>query len=202
MRQTPRVTRAAGSDVLRACARPRTVSALTGGAAAVAAGVCWIVKGGAILSTGVQPPVLFEAAPLLMAVAVVGLALQLRTSRVRAVAVTLGIVAVAAATPVIADEVTSLPAMVTGAGMALAQLCVVVSLAVAGVQLRRGRRAVLPLALAIGTVPAILVGGLLMAVLGERALEIPLLALGSAWIALGAYLARGRYSEIEPEVDR
>ncbi|CAN5216777.1 hypothetical protein BH20ACT5_BH20ACT5_04150 [soil metagenome] len=166
----------------------------------MAAGSCWIAKGGAILIAGVQPPVLFEVAPLLMAVAVVGLARQLPVSRVRAVAVTLGVIALAVATPVVADEVTSLPRMVTGAGMALAQICVVVGLAVAGWPLRRRQRAVLPLALATATVPAIVLGGLLMAVLGERALEIPLLALGSGWIVLGAHLARGRYSPGGAEV--
>ncbi len=200
MRQTDRVTRPAVANVVGASGRPWSLSALMGSAAAVAAGCCWIAKGGAILITGVQPPVLFEVAPLLMAVAVVGLARQLPVSSVRAVAVTLGVIALAAATPVVADEVTSLPRMVTGAGMALGQLCVLMCLAVAGWQLRRRQRAVLPLTLAAATVPAILLGGLLMAVLGERALEIPILALGFGWIALGAHLARGRYSPGGPEL--
>lgn len=197
---TDRVTRTAVTNVQGASARPRRFSALMGGAAAVAAGGCWIAKAGAILSTGVQPPVLFEVAPLLMAVAVVGLALQLPVVRVRAVVGTLGIIAVAAATLVVAGEVTSMPRMVSGAAMAVAHLSVVAGLAVAGWQLRRTQRAVLPLAMAIGTVPAILLGGLLMAVLGERALEIPLLGLGCGWIALGAHLARGRYSSVVAEV--
>jgi hypothetical protein len=34
--------------------------AVTGGFAAVMAGLCWVGKGGAILVTGVQPPLLYE----------------------------------------------------------------------------------------------------------------------------------------------
>ena len=44
-----------------------------GGLAAVGGGLMWIVKGGAILLTGQQPPVVFEAAMPLFAVGLLGL---------------------------------------------------------------------------------------------------------------------------------
>jgi hypothetical protein len=44
-----------------------------GGLAAMLGGVMWVVKGGAIMLTGEQPPILFEAALPLFAVGLVGL---------------------------------------------------------------------------------------------------------------------------------
>jgi hypothetical protein len=52
----------------------------------------------------------------------------------------------------------------------------------------------LPLVIGVTTMPAVLVGGLLAAMFGERLLGVPLVALGAAWVALGGNLLRGRYA--------
>lgn len=158
---------------------------LVGGIAAICAGACWIVKASAILATGVQPPVLFESAPLLMAIAALGLASQVTGSSRRVASMLVAMVALVAATPVLLDEVAPLPAFVTGAGMATAHMLILVALAVVGLDLRRRLHRVLPLLIAVMTVPAVVAGGLLMALVGERALEMPILLLGGAWTALG-----------------
>lgn len=155
-----------------------------------------LAKGSSILLTGDQPPLLFEAAPLLMALAVLGLGRQLPGSRARSVCLGLATAAAAASLPVLAGALFSLPEAITGAGMALAQLAVVGGLAVAGVRLRRRASDTLPLALAVATLPAVLLGGLLSTVLGERALELPLVGLGAAWVALGIAQVQGRYSPL------
>lgn len=163
--------------------------ALFGGLAAVAAGGCWVAKAGGILAAGLQPPILFELAPLLMAVAVLALAWQLPPSARRTTSVGLAVLAAAAATPVLLDELAPLPHLVTGAGMAAANLLVLIGLALVGGHLH----AVLPLLLAVITVPAVIAGGLLMMLLGERALEIPILVLGAVWAALGVSMIQGRH---------
>ena len=43
----------------------------------------------------------------------------------------------------------------------------------------------LPLALGLGFIPAIAIGGLLEAAFGERYLEIPLIVVGAGWVLLG-----------------
>ena len=65
--------------------------------------------------------------------------------------------------------------------------------AIAGWLLRDRGEASLPALLALGTVPAMLIGGLAAVPFGERAYEVPVLVLGVLWMALGAFLLRGRY---------
>ncbi len=170
--------------------------ATIGGAAAVTAGLCWIGKGGVILVAGVQPPLLFEVAPVLMALSVLALGRHLPPARPRTACTFVAAAAAAAALPVLADEAVPLPAAVTGTAMAAANLLVLGGLAIAGTHVRRlvrGLAGTLPLALALATVPALLLGGLAAAVVGERALELPIVALGAAWAMMGALLMRRRY---------
>lgn len=176
--------------------RPRDLRlrvTLLGGLAAAGAGACWVVKAGAILATRTQPPLLFELAPLLMATAVFGLAWQLPPSATRTTSAAVGVGAAAAATPVLLAQLVPLPGFARGAAMAAANLLVLVGLAVVGVYLRRHLGRGLPLLLAVLTVPAVMAGGLLMMLLGERALELPILVLGVAWTLLGISMVRGRY---------
>jgi hypothetical protein len=162
------------------------------GAAAAAAGLCWLVKAVAILATGNQPRLVFELAPALMAVAVLGLARHLPPGRVRTVSSRAAAVAVGAGVTVLAGQVLPLPELVDAAAMATANVGVLACLVLAGLSLRRGRGAHLPLFLGVATVPALLLGGLAAALFGERALEVPLVALGAGWVALGIQLFRGR----------
>ena len=45
-----------------------------GGGAGVAGGLCWVVKSGSILATGIQPPLMYELALPLLAAGLVGVA--------------------------------------------------------------------------------------------------------------------------------
>jgi len=159
----------------------------------VTAGLCWTVKAVAILATGDQPALLFELAPLLMAVAVLVLGQQLPPGRARVVCVGVGAVALSGGVAVLAGHLVPLSTVAYGIAMAGANVAIMIALVIAGVTLRRGLGAQLPLVLGLATVPALLLGGLAAELLGERALELPLGALGVAWIVLGLRLARGRY---------
>ena len=169
---------------------------ILGGVCAVLGGLCWVGKSSAILATGVQPGILFELAPLLMAVSVVVLARQLIPSPARTRAELLAAAAGVAAAVVAANEAVRLPEVVAGTAMAAANLLTLAVLIVAGIQIKRRIEGVagwLPLMLGLLTVPAILMGGALAAVLGERALEVPILALGLIWTVFGVCLATRCY---------
>jgi hypothetical protein len=86
-----------------------------------------------------------------------------------------------------------LPRLVAGSAIALANILILFSLLLSGVGLWRRMRLTLPLVIAGITVPAVLSGGLLAARFGERALEVPLAALGAAWVVFGGLLLQGRY---------
>lgn len=180
----------------RSTASSSRIIALTGavgGIAAVAAGLCWAVKALVILATGRQPPLLFEMAPLLMAFAVLSLALELPTGRPQVVAACASTVAVLGGVVVLLSHLVPVSATGYGVAMASANLLVLVGLVSAGLSLHRQLRESLPLALGLVTIPALLAGGLAAALVGERALELPLVALGAAWMVLGVLFARGRY---------
>jgi len=173
--------------------RLRTITGLSAGGAAVAAGLCWTVKAVAVLTTGHQPTMLFELAPLLMTIAVLGLGQQLPPGKPRIVASSVAAAALLASLGVLAGQVMPLPEVVYGIAIASANLAILVSLVTAGLSLRHHRDSYLPLGLGLTTVPALLIGGLAAEVLGERALELPLAALGATWVVLGVQLSLGRY---------
>lgn len=157
------------------------------------AGLCWTVKAVAILATGDQPALLFELAPLFMAIAVLVLGQQLPRGKRRTICVGTATVALLAGVAVLAERVVPLPTVAYGIAMAGANLLILVGLVTAGLSLGRRLEARLPLVLGLVTVPALLVGGLAAELMGERALELPLVALGAAWMVLGVQLSRGRY---------
>jgi hypothetical protein len=170
-----------------------TPAEVLGGISGIAAGLCWVVKSTVILVSGWQPALIFELAPLLMSVAVQVLAYQLPVGRLRAVACVAGAGATVAAVGVLVDGVAPLPRLVAGSAIALANILILFSLLLSGVGLWRRMRLTLPLVIAGITVPAVLSGGLLAARFGERALEVPLAALGAAWVVFGGLLLQGRY---------
>lgn len=174
-----------------------------GALAAIAGGAAWAIKAAAILATGAQPPLLFELGAPLLVVAVAGLhatvAPQTRGARVGlaslmgAVLCLLAGIVMAAARPAwrpVDDSLTPVGAMAFAGA-----LLVLVSLALIGrrAQVERalpGRARHLPLALAIGALPALALGGALAEVGGERLLELPLLGIAGCWIVVGAMMLR------------
>jgi hypothetical protein len=175
----------------RAVGRPVRVAAL----AAIAGGVAWIVKAGAILVTGDQPPVAFGLGPPLFAVGLLGLYAALGRAEAQAKAgagaailaiALMCVIAVAAAVePSLVpsgEEVTVLSAVQMAAALCL--LAALVLLGLAGRRARRAPWAAMPLWMGILVVPGLLAGGALSAI-DERLLEIPLVLFALAWIALG-----------------
>jgi cytochrome bd-type quinol oxidase subunit 2 len=90
--------------------RLRTFAGVAGGIAAVAAGLCWVVKAVAILATGQQPALLFELAPLLMACAILVLGQQLPPGKPRIVCAVVATTATVAGVAVLAG-VSEFPAV-------------------------------------------------------------------------------------------
>lgn len=180
------------STVLRG--RLRTFTGLAGGIAAVVAGLCWTVKAVAILVTGQQPALLFELAPSLMAVAVLFLGQQLPPGNRRILCVGMATGALLLGVAVLTDAVIALPTVAYSIAIAGANLLILACLVTVGLSVSRRLGSHLPLVLGLVTVPAILFGGLAAEIMGERALELPLVALGAAWMVLGVQLSRGRYT--------
>jgi len=56
---------------------------IIGGVAAIIGGLCWAVKAAALITTRMQPPVIYDVAPLFFPVAVVGLSALLLDRRAR-----------------------------------------------------------------------------------------------------------------------
>lgn len=151
-----------------------------GGVAALLGGLAWSIKGLVIISGGDQPPFLFEVAPALFGIGLLGLAhTAMPPGRRRTAAIVLaGIVIIAG----LVAAVTEVVGEVAGAAIATSSLALVLGL----VTLDRHQRWPMPLAWWIGVamLPAVFVGGVLSE-LDERLLEIPLVGLGVAWAVVG-----------------
>ena len=150
-----------------------------GGAAGLAGGLAWVVKGVAILATDRQPPVLFDLALPLFGLSLLGVAhLALGQGRRTAVAA-LGWLAVGAGLVAVVSELLDRSWDASIAASALALL-------VGQLTLARTGRAPAPLTfwIGVGTLPALAVGGAL-AEIDEQLLEIPLVCVGVAWMLVG-----------------
>lgn len=171
-----------------------------GGIAAALGGLAWLAKAAAILATGVQPPLLFDVAPGLLAVGLIALFLRLETrTRLGTAGLVLVVIALAAWTVSIVAPVGDgefSPAIL------ISTLGLVAGLIVIGVPVRRnaslgaGLASSLPLWLGIGMLPALAVGGALEAI-DERLLEVPVAVVGSLWAYLGVATARVDRSAVD-----
>lgn len=154
-----------------------------GGLAATVGGLLWVVKGGSILLTGQQPPVIFEAALPLFALGLLGLHARLegRGGLLGKGGVLVAYVALAAAALVLATPSSPLTA-VAGFGPFLG--LVLLGSATLQVRIFSPPWSALPLAMGLGGPLLILAGGGL-ALMNERLLEIPIVLVGLAWMLLG-----------------
>lgn len=154
-----------------------------GGLAAMVGGLMWVVKGGAILLTGQQPPAVFEAAMPLFAVGLLGLHARLdgRGGPLGKVGALVAYAALAAGAIVLMAPLAPFYA-VAGFGPFLG----LVLLGSATLQARvfPPPWSALPLAMGLGGPLLILAGGGL-ALMSERLLEIPIMLVGLAWMLLG-----------------
>jgi hypothetical protein len=154
-----------------------------GGVAAVAGGLLWVVKGGGILLTGVQLPAVFEAATLLSAVGVLGLRARLG-ERAGPLGKAGTLVACVAALSAGVAVVAPLTPFIAAAGFGPFLGLVLLGSDVLRAEIFRSPWHALPLAMGLGGPLAILSGGIL-ALFGERLLEVPIVLLGLAWVLLG-----------------
>ncbi len=154
-----------------------------GGLAAMVGGLLWVVKGGSILLTGQQPPVVFEAAMPLFAVGLLGLHARLegRGGSLGKAGVLVAYAALAAAGLLL---VAPLPPFYAVAGFGPFLGLVLVGSATLQARTLPPPWSALPLALGLGGPLLILAGGGL-ALMGERLLEIPIVLVGVAWMLLG-----------------
>jgi hypothetical protein len=173
------------------------------GLLAILGGLAWVIKGGAILLTGWQPPVLLEVGSTLFLLALIGLAGRiydagaLRPAGLIAawvgLASTLGLAVLALVRPDSLPDGSAFtfPGSLFYLLSALGLLAALILLGLAG------KRSGVPappwhnftLYMGIALLPLQLIGALL-SLIGERLLEIPVVLFGLAWIVLGTRLPR------------
>ena len=153
------------------------------GLAAMVGGLLWVVKGGSILLTGQQPPVVFEAALPLFGVGLLGLHARLdgRGGALGKAGVLVAYAALASAAIVLMTPLAPFLA-VAGFGPFLG----LVLLGSATLQARVFLPPWSALPLAMGLVgPLMILAGGGLAVISERLLEIPIMLVGLSWMLLG-----------------
>lgn len=156
-----------------------------GGVAGLAGGLSWVIKGMMILTTGDQPPLTYELAPPLLGASLLGVAhLAMPRSHRRAFVAASAWLAVASGLVALGSEVLDEswdPSIATSA----------LALLIGQLALLKVRPAPAPLTfwIGVGTVPALLIGGVL-AEINERLLEIPLVCLALAWMLVGSVTLR------------
>ena len=179
------------------------------GLAALTGGLLWVVKGGIIMLGGAQPPWIFEFAPGLFSLGLLGLRAALGPSPGRA-GIVGGVMAYltgglwAITMPIYALVPGAVRAGSFGPVNALILVTFLTNLSalvLLGIAARRCR--VLPprwswLPIVLGTVafPLIVAGGAL-AVLNQRLVELPVVVVGAAWMLLG-YLIWARRAQAIP----
>ncbi len=159
--------------------------ARVGGVAALLGGVAWTLKGLVILAGGDQPPLLFEAAPALFGLGLLSVAHSaMAPGRRRTAALALG---AGAAFAGFAALMSDLVGDVAGGALAISSVALLIGLLMLA---RNGRwPALLAWWIGVAMVPALAVGGLLAEV-DEGLLEIPIVFLGVAWMAVGWAMLR------------
>jgi hypothetical protein len=157
-----------------------------GGLATVVGGLLWVVKGGSILLTGQQPPVVFEAAMPLFAVGLLGLHARLdgRGGPLGKAGVLVAYAALASAAIVL---IAPLAPFIAVAGFGPFLGLVLLGSATLQARVFPPHWSALPLAMGLGGPLLILAGGGL-ALISERLLEIPIVLVGLAWMLLGYWV--------------
>ena len=157
-----------------------------GGAAGLAGGLAWVIKGVAILAVDEQPPLAFEVALPLFGLSLVGVALLTSCGIRRTIVVGLAWLAVVSGLVALMSDLLDKGWDESIAASSLALL-------IGQLALPRSGRAPAPLTFwtGVSTLPALAVGGAL-AEIDERLLEIPLVCVGLAWMLVGWVTLRNR----------
>lgn len=172
------------------------------GIAAIIGGACWVFKGGSILATGNQPPLVFEAGQFFFLVGLLGVD-RLLTAETRlrnfgrrwvylgiASILLLGIHQLLFPTYLPeSDELdlSSLPQVVTAIALIIGPLCL--GWRTDQSKTIPGPWRMLPLILGVSMPLMIIIGGVLVGISDdERLLELPLVIYAFGWIVLGYLL--------------
>lgn len=182
-----------------------------GSLCALAGGLCWVVKGGWILVTGWQPPVIYEVAPLFFPVAA-GALFLLPGVRSRHATVGLVVANIAEFAAVLSVlglylgppdwQPTGSTVTVLTPWITLSALGTYLSLVLVGVPVRRARALPgwsrnLPLLIGVGAIPVLVVGGLLELVRAHL-IEVSTVVIGLGWVALAVALSRAAPAKLAP----